>query len=64
MTLLATRAELLARRAVAAGPLAALAQGLRAELQPVIEGHFEIPEGKAVLTRVGGRCAVDGTLLE
>lgn len=64
MTLLATRDELLARRAVAAGPLAALAQGLRAELQPLIDGNFEIPGGKAVLSRVGGRCAVDGTLLE
>lgn len=64
MTLVATREELLARRAVATGPLAALAQGLRAELQPLIDGSFDIPEGKAVLSRAGGRCAVDGTLLE
>ncbi len=64
MTLVASRDELLARRAVAAGPLSPLAQGLRAELQPLIEGNYAIPEGKAVLSRAGGRCAVDGTLLE
>src|SRR5690242_17688118 len=64
MTLVASRDELLARRAVAAGPLSPLAQGLRAELQPLIEGNYAIPEGKAALSRAGGRCAVDGTLLE
>lgn len=64
MTLLATRDELLARRPVATGPLASLAQALRGELQPLIDGDFFVPAGKAILSRVGGRCEVDGTLLE
>jgi hypothetical protein len=64
MTLLATHEELLARRAVASGPLADLAQGLRADLQPLLDGGVIIPDGKAVLSRAGGRCETDGTLLD
>jgi prepilin-type processing-associated H-X9-DG protein len=64
MSLLVTRDELLARRAVATGPLAALAAGLRRELEPVIATRPEVPPGKALLSRAGGRCGKDGTLLE
>jgi hypothetical protein len=64
MTLLVTREQLLARRAVATGPLATLAEGLRRELEPLIASTPDIPEGKALLSRAGGRCADDGALLE
>jgi hypothetical protein len=64
MTLLVTRDELLARRAVAAGTLAPLANGLRHELQPLISAPPDVPPEKALLSRAGGRCKQDGTLLE
>lgn len=64
MTLLVTRDELLARRAVATGPLAALAEGLRRELEPLVVSTPDVPDGKALLSRAGGRCDQDGTLLE
>lgn len=52
------------RRSVAAGSLRALSEALRTELEPLMNGPLVIPEQKARLTRVGGRCADDGTLLE
>lgn len=64
MTLLVTREELLARRAVAKGPLAPLADGLRRELEPLIASRPHVPTGKALLSRAGGRCERDGLLLE
>ena len=64
MSLLVTRDELLARRAVATGPLAALATGLRRELDPLVAMHPDVPVEKALLSRAGGRCEQDGTLLE
>jgi len=64
MTLLISHAELLARRAVARGPLAPLAEGLRGELEPLITHGAEVPDGKALLSRAGGRCERDGALLE
>jgi prepilin-type processing-associated H-X9-DG protein len=64
MTLLVARDELLARRAVATGPLAALADGLRRELEPLIAAPPAVPLEKAMLSRAGGRCEHDGTLLE
>jgi prepilin-type processing-associated H-X9-DG protein len=64
MTLLVTRDDLLARRALATGPLAALASGLRRELEPLLSAHPDVPQGKALLSRTGGRCEQDGTLLE
>ncbi|MDQ2664408.1 MAG: heparinase II/III-family protein [Gemmatimonadota bacterium] len=63
MTLLVTDAFLRERRAVARGALAPLAQGLRHELSPLIDAPVEVPREKALLSRVGGRCAVDGALL-
>ena len=64
MSLLVTREELQARRAVAKGPLALLASGLRRELEPLLVNLPEIPAAKALLSRAGGRCAQDGSLLE
>jgi hypothetical protein len=63
MTLLLDSAALRARRAIARGALAPLADGLRAELAPVLDGAIEIPREKALLTRTGGRCPHDGALL-
>ena len=63
MSLLLDASGMAARRRIAAGPLAPLAEGLRAELAPVIDGHVEIPRGKALLSRTGGRCPRDGTYL-
>jgi hypothetical protein len=63
MTLLLDIEALDARRSVARGTLAPLAQGLRAELAPVLEGAIEIPREKALLSRTGGRCPRDGSFL-
>ena len=51
------------RRALGAHTFAPLVAALRAELDPMIRGAIPIPETKARLTRIGGRCAIDGTLL-
>ena len=51
------------RRVLAAGALSPLAGALRAELEPLVNGWLPIPAQKARLTRVGGRCSSDGTLL-
>lgn len=68
MTLL--RFDLDRRRAAVApgGPLAALADSLAADLMPLMErfrtgGALPIPDRKARLTRIGGRCPEHGTLL-
>ena len=63
MSLLLSDAELAARRAVVTGALRPLADGLLAELAPVLEERVEIPREKALLSRVGGRCPRDGMLL-
>ncbi|MEO7359644.1 MAG: heparinase II/III family protein [Gemmatimonadaceae bacterium] len=52
------------RRALAASALSPLASALRAELEPLVHGPLPIPEQKARLTRVGGRCSFDATLLD
>jgi hypothetical protein len=44
--------------------LARTVQGLAAELEPVMQRDLPIPDQKARLTRVGGRCPVHGALLE
>mgnify|MGYP002780120501 CR=1 FL=1 len=41
----------------------ALARGLRDELEPLFTREFPVPGQKAMLTRVGGRCPRDGTVL-
>lgn len=63
MTLLLSDAELRQRGAVARGSLAPLADGLRRELVPLLTAPPELPVAKALLTRKGGRCDRDGTLL-
>jgi hypothetical protein len=63
MSLLVDARTLGERRAVARGPLGGLARSLRAELEPVLAGAWSIPAGKALLSRTGGRCPRDGTLL-
>ena len=62
--LLAHDAEVAARAAVAAGPLAPLADSLARDLEPVLARELYIPPDKALLSREGGRCARDATLLE
>lgn len=63
MSLLVSADYLCARRRVAAGSLAPLATGLRRELDPLISRPPEVPGLKAHLSRAGGRCELDGTML-
>ena len=63
VTLLVASSELGTRRRIAQGALSPLAQGLRRELQPLIDGDHDVPAQSALLSRAGGRCARDGTLL-
>ena len=44
--------------------LAPTIRGLAAELEPLMRGDLPIPQQKARLTRVGGRCPVHGVLLD
>ena len=53
------------RRAVApGGPLAPLFDSLASELEPLLGRELMIPTEKALLSRVGGRCEIDGSVLE
>ena len=61
--LLTTQSQLEARKAIAAAELAPLARGLRWELAAFVDTPPEVPREKALLSRPGGRCAVDGTYL-
>jgi hypothetical protein len=61
MSLLLTPDALDARRPVARGPLAPLADSLARDLAPLLTTPPDIPAGKALLSRVGGRCETDGT---
>ncbi|MEO8334596.1 MAG: heparinase II/III family protein [bacterium] len=63
MSLLVTPADLDARKTVAMGELKPLADGLRAELAPLIALTPAVPREKALLSRAGGRCTIDGSLL-
>ena len=63
MTLLIAASALLARRAVIAGPLRPLAHSLHEELEPFVAVPPSLPREKALLSRAGGRCSVDGELL-
>ena len=56
-------ARLAERRAAATGPLSPLARSLAADLAPVLDRAIEIPTEKARLSRAGGRCPRDGTML-
>ncbi|MCC6317657.1 MAG: heparinase II/III family protein [Gemmatimonadaceae bacterium] len=62
--LLASPADLAARREVVAGPLAGLARSLEEDLSPLLAAdRIVLPPEKARLTRTGGRCPVHGVLL-
>jgi heparinase II/III-like protein len=62
--LLADDAEIAARTVIAAGPLAPLADSLARDLEPALARDLYIPPDKALLSREGGRCSRDGTLLD
>jgi hypothetical protein len=64
MSLLISAAALDARSDVARGPLQPLATSLAAELTPLLDRDLYFPRDKALLSREGGRCSLDGTLLD
>lgn len=64
MSLLCTRDQLAERMTVAAGPLGSLARSLATDLEPLLGRPPFIPADKALLSRDGGRCPRDGSLLE
>ena len=51
------------RRAACAGPLAPLADSLAADLEPLLDTELVIPTIKARLSRAGGWCPRDGSML-
>ncbi len=64
MSVLLGPEEIGRRRAAAAGPLRQLADSLAADLEPLLARDLYFPEEKALLSRSGGRCEIDGTMLE
>lgn len=64
MTLLLSTPALVARRPIAEGSLSPLAASLAHDLNAVIDRPLYLPEQKALLSKDGGRCARDGTLLD
>jgi hypothetical protein len=52
------------RRDIAANELAGLRTSLTRDLQPLLDTPLFIPAEKARLTRAGGRCPLDGEMLE
>ncbi len=64
MSLLLDAPMLRARAPVAHGPLLPLTDSLVADLDRVIARPLFIPTEKAKLTRAGGRCSADSTLLD
>ncbi len=64
MSVLISREGLESRRGAAAGPLHALAESLAADLEPLVGADIYFPPEKALLSRAGGRCEIDGTMLE
>ena len=64
MTLLLDADALAGRRPVARGALAPLAVSLASDLVPLLARGPHVPVQKARLTRAGGRCAADGSLLQ
>ena len=64
MTVLLEVATLDGRRDAVRGPLHELSESLSRDLAPVLARDLFIPTEKARMTRRGGRCAIDGTMLE
>jgi hypothetical protein len=63
VSLLVSSSELQQRATIARNELAGLANGLRTELAPFIGAPPDVPREKALLSRTGGRCTMDGALL-
>jgi Heparinase II/III-like protein len=63
MPLLLDAQGLAARRAVAAGGLAPLAESLAADLERALAAQLRVPREKALLSRAGGTCERDGSPL-
>ncbi len=64
MSVLIDRGGLDRRRRAAAGPLKPLAESLASDLDALLARDLYFPPEKALLSRAGGRCEVDGTMLE
>lgn len=62
--LLLDDARLEDRRRVVRGPLAPLYESLASELEPLLGRGPYIPEAKALLSRAGGRCEIEGAVLD
>jgi hypothetical protein len=52
------------RRRAASGPLTPLYESLVTDLEPLLGRDVYIPEAKALLSRAGGRCEIDGAVLD
>ena len=52
------------RRGAVRGPLAPLYNSLASELEPLLGREPYIPEAKALLSRAGGRCEIEGAVLD
>jgi len=64
MSVLVDQETLARRRHAADTPLRDLADSLASDLAPLIGLDFYFPPQKALLSRAGGRCEVDGAMLE
>lgn len=63
MKLLLDDASFERRISIATTSLRPLVESLAAELEPLLERDIYFPQGKALLSRTGGRCPDDGELL-
>ena len=63
MTILLNSSDLAERQRIAGGALSPLADSLRAEMDRVLREAPAISEQKAMLSRDGGRCPLDGAPL-
>jgi hypothetical protein len=64
MMILLNSSDLHSRRRMAGGPLAPLVDSLRVDMERVLREAPAISGQKAMLTRDGGRCPIDGAPLE
>lgn len=64
MSVLLHTSDVLDRGNIAFGPLEPLTQSLTADLRTLLGRDLYFPREKALLSREGGRCARDGTLLD
>jgi hypothetical protein len=64
VSVLIPQAALEQRRVAAHGPLRSLAESLTTDLEVLLDRDIYFPAEKALLSRSGGRCEIDGTMLE